>query len=120
MNYSDYVKSVMSGRLNMIDDMEEASKNLAKMSKKKLRQLIKEGEKLIRERFKDTSGYTAEYDDINHNPNLNDREIRIALSNARQRYVKQTLDSNNEVDQWNREIREEEERRAKLSSSQRL
>ena len=59
MDYTDYIKSVMSGRFNMIDGMEEASRNLAKLPKKKLKRLIKEAEEFIRERCEDTSGYTA-------------------------------------------------------------
>ena len=43
----------------------------ARMSKKE--------KELLRDRCEDTFGYTAEYDDINNNPNLNDSEIRIAL-----------------------------------------
>ena len=75
----------------------------------------KKEKEFFRERSQDTFGYTAEYHDISHNPNLSDREIRIALYDARQRYVKQFIDFHNEECRWYREIREEEARRAKLA-----
>ena len=115
MDYSEYIKSVMSGRFNMIDGMEEASRNLAKLPKKELKRLTKKAEKFIRDRCEDTSGYGAEYDDINNNPNLSDSEIRIALCDARRRYAKQKIEFFEEMDRWNQEIREEEARRAKLA-----
>ena len=115
MDYSNFIKSVMSGRFNMIDGMKEASEKLAKLPKKKLKKHIKEAEDLIRERSQDTFGYTVEYHDISHNPNLSDKEIRIALFDARQRYVRQFIDSHQGKCRWYREIREEEERRAKLA-----
>ena len=120
MDYSDYIKSVMSGCFNMIDGMEEASRDLAKLSKKELKKLIKEAEKLIRERCEDTSGYKAENEDINNDPKLSDREKRIAICESRRRYEKQFMDFQNEMDRWNREIREEEERRVKLAEQARL
>ena len=83
----------------------------ARMSKKE--------KELLRDRCEDTSGYSAEYDDINNNPNLSDSEIRIALCDARRRYVKQKMDFWNEIGRWNQEIHEEEERRAELAKSAR-
>ena len=115
MDYSDYIKSVMAGRFNMIDGMEEASKDLAMLSKKELNQLIKEGKEFYRKRSQDTTGYSAEFYDINHNPNLSDREIRIALCDACRRHSKQKINFHNEMCRWYYEIREEEERRAKLA-----
>ena len=115
MDYADYVKSVMDGHFNMIDGMEEAWKVLTGLPKKELRKIIKEAKELIRERCEDTRGYNAENDDINNNPNMTDKEKRLALYESRQRYLKRTRGFYNEMDRWNREIREEEEKREKLA-----
>ena len=95
--------------IHSFDDMQhrEDRKATAKMSEKE--------KELLRERCEDTSGFKAENDDINNDPNLSDREKRIALYESRQKYVKQKMDSYDEECRWYSEIREEEERRAKLA-----
>ena len=77
--------------------------------------MLKREKELLRDRCEDTSGFKAENDDINNDPNLNDSEIRIALYESRRRYVKQKMDSYNEECRWYNEIREEEERKAEMA-----
>ena len=77
--------------------------------------MSKKEKEILRERCEDTSGFKAENEDINNDPNLSDREKRIKLYESRQKYVKQKMDSYNEECLWYNEICKEEERRAKLA-----
>ena len=85
------------------------------LEKREYARVLKKEKELLRERCEDTSGFKAENDDINNDPDLSDREKGIALCDSRRKYVKQKIDFDNEMSRWYNEIWEEEEKRVKLA-----
>ena len=85
------------------------------LGKPEYERMLKKEKELLRERCEDTSGFKVENDDINNDPNLSDREKRIALCDSRRKYVKQKMDFDNEMNRWEREIWEEEVSEVRVS-----
>ena len=63
-------------------------------------------------RIEDTAGDNIEMEKIYNSPLLSDEEKRLKLCEVRKAYVKRTHEANLEAERWEREIREEEKRRA--------